>query len=134
MANADGNEPGGGAGTPAPDRKELAELSSKLSSLDARLKAAQEREGQTKPGATLAAERGLLGQAWRLSAELVSGLIAGGALGWGLDYWLGTKPWLMLVFFLLGAVAGLNLAIKAAKRMMAEQARAAGGDAKDEGR
>ena len=134
MAEADGKDPGRGtAGPPAPGREELSQLSSKLTALDARLKVAQEREARTKPGATLSAERGLLGQAWRLSAELVSGLVAGGALGWGLDYWLGTKPWLMLVFFLLGAVAGLNLAVKAAKRMMADPS-AETDAAKDEGR
>ena len=122
MGKADGDDPERGTdGTPAPGRKEFTHLSSQLADLDARLKAAQARETEQAAGSgggSLPAERGLLGQAWRLSAELVSGLIAGGGLGWLLDRWLDTKPWLMLVFFLLGAVAGLNLAIKSAQRMM----------------
>jgi len=32
---------------------------------------------------------------------------AGAVIGWLLDRWLGTKPWLILVFFILGFAAGL---------------------------
>ena len=47
-----------------------------------------------------------LGFAMRLGVELVSALIVGVAIGYFLDRWLGTKPWLMLLFFVLGAAAG----------------------------
>lgn len=46
-------------------------------------------------------------QALRVSAELLSGLIVGTGMGWLLDRWLETTPWLMLVFFFLGAGAGI---------------------------
>jgi ATP synthase protein I len=78
-----------------------------LSELDARLRDARgkanEAAGRTpRPkGATSG-----LGFALRIGVELVAALLVGGGLGLFLDRWLGTTPWLMLVFFLLGAAAG----------------------------
>jgi ATP synthase protein I len=43
----------------------------------------------------------------RVATELVAGLVVGVVIGLLLDRWLGTKPWLLVVFFLLGAAAGL---------------------------
>ena len=39
--------------------------------------------------------------------ELVAALVVGVAIGWGIDRWLGTRPWGLLVFFFLGAAAGI---------------------------
>ena len=38
---------------------------------------------------------------------VVSALVVGAALGFGLDRWLGTFPWLFLVFFVVGGAAGV---------------------------
>ncbi|MBV38508.1 MAG: hypothetical protein CMM23_07630 [Rhodospirillaceae bacterium] len=38
-------------------------------------------------------------------------------MGWALDYWFGTKPWLMLLFLFLGGAAGINNAVRTAMRM-----------------
>ncbi len=38
--------------------------------------------------------------------ELVTSIIAGALIGWGLDSWLGTKPWLLILFLFLGVGAG----------------------------
>jgi ATP synthase protein I len=43
----------------------------------------------------------------RLSAELVGGVAVGFIFGWLLDRWLGTSPWGVIVFLLLGFVAGV---------------------------
>ena len=43
-----------------------------------------------------------IGLAFRLTTELVAGLVVGGAIGWYLDSWLGTSPWFLLMFFFLG--------------------------------
>jgi ATP synthase protein I len=43
----------------------------------------------------------------RLSAELVGGVAVGFIFGWLLDRWLGTSPWGLIVFLLLGFVAGV---------------------------
>ena len=48
-----------------------------------------------------------LGLAFRVAVELVSALAVGLAIGWLLDKWLETKPWLMLVFIVLGGAAGI---------------------------
>jgi len=40
--------------------------------------------------------------------HMVSGLIVGGGVGYYLDEWLGTKPWLFLVFLVLGIAAGFK--------------------------
>lgn len=53
--------------------------------------------------------------AYRLGSELVAGLLAGAVIGWLLDQWLATKPWLMLVCMLLGFVAGVLNAIRQLK-------------------
>jgi len=47
------------------------------------------------------------GVGFRAGVEVVSALIVGIALGAILDRWLGTWPWLFLVFFLMGGVAGV---------------------------
>ena len=48
-----------------------------------------------------------LGLAFRVGVELVSAVAVGFGIGWGLDAWLNTKPWLMLVFIILGGCAGI---------------------------
>jgi ATP synthase protein I len=44
--------------------------------------------------------------------EFVAAILLGGAIGWGLDWLLGAKPWLLIVFFLLGTVAGVRNVIR----------------------
>ena len=88
-----------------------------LDDLGSRLKRARGvRPDETHPQAPQSG----LGTALRLAAEMVSTLIVGGAIGWFLDRWLDTKPWLLLVFLLLGAIAGMLNAYRAAMRMSAE--------------
>lgn len=41
-------------------------------------------------------------------------IVIGGGAGWLLDRWLGTEPWLFLVFLALGIVAGLRNVVRAA--------------------
>ena len=79
---------------------------------DARLRDARTRQGldpdPAKGGG--AAPQGSWGIGVRAGVEIVSALIAGAGLGWLLDRWLGTAPWLLIVFFLFGGAAGvLNL-------------------------
>jgi ATP synthase protein I len=44
---------------------------------------------------------------FRLSSELVAGVLVGTGLGWLIDRWLGSLPWGMFVFALLGFTAGV---------------------------
>jgi ATP synthase protein I len=58
-----------------------------------------------------------LGQALRLATELVVGVGVGGVIGWGLDRGLGTAPFLLVVFLILGAAAGILNVMRTAKAM-----------------
>ena len=43
-----------------------------------------------------------LGQALHLAIEMAAALAVGGGIGWLLDEWLGTRPWLFVVFIFRG--------------------------------
>jgi len=58
-----------------------------------------------------------MGSAFKLGTELVSAVAVGTIIGFILDSWFDTKPWLILLFFFLGSIAGIMNIIKAAKRM-----------------
>ncbi|MDA8230623.1 MAG: AtpZ/AtpI family protein [Magnetospirillum sp.] len=85
-----------------------------LEELDARLRAARERERAGRGREERVASAGL-GLAMRLAVEFVVGIAVGVAIGWGLDRWLGTRPWLMVLFLLLGGAAGVMNAYRAAR-------------------
>ena len=58
-----------------------------------------------------------IGTAFKLSTELVSAVAVGTIIGFILDKTFGTKPWLILIFFFVGVVAGIMNVIKSAKNM-----------------
>lgn len=43
----------------------------------------------------------------RVGVEMVAATVVGAGLGYGLDRWLGTAPWLLIVGVFLGATAGI---------------------------
>jgi len=61
-----------------------------------------------------AADASAMARGFRLSSELVAGVLVGAAIGWALDHWLGISPWGMIVFLLLGFVAGVLNVMRAA--------------------
>ena len=58
-----------------------------------------------------------LGNAFKLGTELVAAVIVGTIIGFILDNWFGTKPLLIILFFLFGSAAGIYNVIKTAKKM-----------------
>jgi ATP synthase protein I len=79
-----------------------------LEELDTRVREAQSRQsggGARQEGGESGGNA--FGAAWRIGLELVSALVVGVAIGYMLDRWLGTKPWLLILFFVLGSAAGL---------------------------
>ena len=58
-----------------------------------------------------------LGQAFKMSTELVSAVLVGTIIGFILDTWFDTKPWLIITFFFVGVVAGITNVIRSAKRI-----------------
>ena len=80
-----------------------------LSALDTRLKKARElvQDPLTKTTTDSSEKGSVLSLAFRVAVEIVSAVVIGFILGWFLDDWLGTKPWLMLTFVFIGFVAGV---------------------------
>ena len=58
-----------------------------------------------------------IGTAFKLSTELVSAVAVGTIIGFILDKSFGTKPWLILIFFFVGVIAGIINVFKSAKNM-----------------
>ena len=58
-----------------------------------------------------------IGQAFKLSTELVAAVLVGTFIGFILDNWFDTKPWLIIIFFFVGVVAGILNVIRSAKKL-----------------
>ncbi|PWK60834.1 AtpZ/AtpI family protein [Roseicyclus mahoneyensis] len=94
----------------------------RLKALEARIAAA--RQGQTqKPHTEEHYSQAHL--AWRMVIELVAGLGIGFGIGYGLDALLGTSPWMMMVFAVLGFIAGVKTMIRSAEEVQRKQIEAA---------
>ena len=61
-----------------------------------------------------------MGGAFKLGTELVAAVAVGTIIGFILDSWFDTKPWLIVIFFFLGAAAGMLNVIRTANRMQKE--------------
>ncbi len=83
----------------------MADKPSKPDDFETRLQAANARRPDRK-SERMASKQGI-GFGLRIGTELVSALIVGVGIGLLLDYWLGTKPWLLMLFFVLGGAAGV---------------------------
>jgi ATP synthase protein I len=99
------------------DRKEPpddeAALSARLQRLGDRLtKVNRPTENGTGPRQTT--DTSAIARGFRLSTELVAGVLVGAAIGWLLDKWLGISPWGLIVFLLLGFAAGVLNVMRAA--------------------
>ena len=92
-----------------------------FSGFDDRLRAARSREDErvTREMAT-APEKPGVGAAMRIAVEMISALLVSGGIGWFLDDWLGTRPWVMLAMLLLGCGIGLRNTYRTAMRLNAD--------------
>jgi ATP synthase protein I len=114
-----------GKGSRDQSSSDEAALSARLGNLDQRL---SEIQGSRKIGTdqsgneqdTAQARASAMAVGLRLSSELVAGVLVGAALGWGFDRLLSTSPWGLIVFLLLGFVAGVVNVMRAAG-VMAKQ-------------
>ena len=80
-----------------------------LEDLDKRLNQAREKNSSNNQSISSIGEEQRYGYsvALRIGTEMVAALIVGVGIGYFLDNWLGTKPWFLVVFFFLGAGAGV---------------------------
>jgi ATP synthase protein I len=102
----------GGNGNDGKSSSDEAALSARLGSLDQRL---SEIRGSRKTGTDQsedgsgdgAARASAMAIGFRLSSELIAGVVVGALLGWGFDRLLSTSPFGLIVFVLLGFIAGV---------------------------
>ncbi|MFD2265485.1 AtpZ/AtpI family protein [Lacibacterium aquatile] len=73
---------------------------------DERLKRLEAQRGLSEPEPAQQASKGGLNQGMRAGTDLVGGVLFGIGVGYGLDRWLDTKPWCLIIFFFLGTAAG----------------------------
>jgi ATP synthase protein I len=111
MSGGTGNDQGG-EGNRDKSLPDEAALSARLGSLEHRLSEIRDnREIQTDQpgpeGGDGAARASAMARGFRLSSELIAGVAVGAVIGWGFDRLLSTSPWGLIVFFLLGFVAGV---------------------------
>jgi ATP synthase protein I len=99
----------------APEQKDLRELGDRLDALQK-----QHADKAKAPPPTS------MGIAFRFSTEMVAALVVGGGIGYGIDWFAGTKPIFLIIFFVLGATAGIRNVLQAAKELNAEMASKSG--------
>jgi ATP synthase protein I len=102
----------------APDPDRLNDLGKRLDELQTRQAAKTQRQAPSQSSI-----------AFRFATELMAALIVGGGLGWGIDWLFGhfgfhTRPAFMILFFVLGAAAGIRNVMRAAGEINAAQAAA----------
>ena len=108
--------------------EEKAAFEGRISDLGERLdKVKAQRQADVQ--ADLDAEMRGRGMAYgmRMAAELVAAVIVGGLIGYGIDWWIGSKPWFFLVFFVLGFAAGVLNVVRAYEKMQKEITARTGG-------
>jgi len=97
-----------------PSGSDDADLSARLKSLDERIHVASAQRAVSEPPERPKTDSSAIGQAFRLSAEFVSGVLAGGIVGWLVDRLFGIAPWGLIVCLLLGFCAGMLNLLRAA--------------------
>jgi ATP synthase protein I len=86
-----------------------AALSARLQRLNEGLGQARNPTGRPSDSADAdrAATASGYAKGFRLSSELVAGVVVGAGIGWLIDRWLAISPWGLIVFLLLGFAAGV---------------------------
>ncbi|WP_336485591.1 AtpZ/AtpI family protein [Methylobacterium nigriterrae] len=110
MSGNDAKDEGGRERGTAPD----GDLSARLKRLETQIdrkRPSASPDPSLRPGSSDGPSP--LGRAMQLSTEFVAGVIAGGILGWIFDRFLGTKPWGLIVFLMLGFVTGVYNVMRA---------------------
>ena len=99
----------------ARDRKGRDHPSAEEAALSARLRDLGKQLGRhhsdgpsdSEPGQRPTTDASAMARGFRLSTELVAGVLVGAGIGWLIDRWVGSTPWGMIVFLLLGFAAGV---------------------------
>jgi ATP synthase protein I len=98
----------------APDPEDLRALGERIDALKRQEAPPPRKKGPTSGEVAI-----------RFATELLSAVIVGAAIGWGLDWLFGTRPALTIAFFVVGAAAGIRNVIVASKEITRRDADAA---------
>ena len=90
--------------------KNLKEISTRLRIAKKNFYDSQKKGGESANVASF-------GKAFKISTELVAAVVVGTTIGFILDNWFDTKPWLTICFFFMGVIAGILNVIRSAKKM-----------------
>ena len=88
-----------------------------LENFRTRLKIAKNKQKNSSKNQDNNKSNSSMGSAFKLSTDLVAHVAVGTIIGFILDSWFDTKPWLIIIFFFLGSIAGILNVIKTAKKM-----------------
>ena len=115
MANNDSGE--------RPGERGEAELRARMNALSQKIDAQRGKPaaGGESERESAASQRGwgrAMSLGFRVVTELVAGIVVGGGVGYLLDRWLGTKPFLLILFGLLGTAGGFWNIIRATSMPM----------------
>ena len=114
-----GKGPGPGRGDISPEQ--AAAFRQRSDAIGTRLDQVKAR--RAPPASVDARARGeAFARAFRFVAELLVGVGVGGFIGWLLDRQFGTRPWLLVLFVIMGFVAGLMNVVRAAQKAQTEMA------------
>ena len=95
-------------------RTDEAALSARLQRLGEGLARQRAVETSNETSENRAATASGYARGFRLSSELVAGVIIGAGLGWLVDHWFRTTPWGLMIFLLLGFAAGVLNVLRSA--------------------
>ncbi len=98
-------KPSAAATSPAEEAALAARLERLGESLEARRTAEEAEKSRGRSSG--------FGRATKIASEFVAGVIVGGGIGWAIDRGLGTAPWGMILFVLLGFAAGVLNVLRA---------------------
>lgn len=110
--------------------KDAEDRAARLQALEDRIRAAKGDDGQ--PRLHQDEHYSQAQMAWRMVIELVSGLLIGFGIGYGLDALFGTSPWLMVIFIFFGLAAGVKTMMRSAEEMQKEQLAKEAGEEKED--
>lgn len=108
--------------------QDIAQFERRVSELDKKLgKVRADKAAEADDHGSALRGRGMA-YGMRMASELVGAVLVGAAIGYGLDYLLGSKPWLLLLFFVLGFAAGVLNVMRGYQRLQGDISRETGGN------
>lgn len=97
---------------------------SSMQDFDRRLKAAKQKHEPKRSAENSPRDMSGVGVGLRIAVDLVAGVAVGVGIGWGLDNWLETKPWFLLLFTILGFCAGMLNVYRTARQLEEKKSQA----------